>query len=349
MRRSDQIIAAALRAARDSTAVLRWAPVTAVDGRTITVDLDGTLVSDVWCVGSYRDPKPGDRAWLFIQRATLVALGSGTLEEGGGASSLADLDDVDIPAPVDGQVLTYDVDANKWVASAGTPGPQGPAGPQGEPGPQGAKGDTGDTGPQGPKGDTGSTGPQGPKGDTGDTGLTGPEGPQGPQGLKGDPGDTGPEGPQGPQGPQGLKGDTGATGPQGPKGDTGSTGATGDKGGIKYTYSGLTPDADPGAGNFRLNNTVASAATFMYISNTDAGGNNMSAWYTQWDDSTDPATKGYLQLKGTSNGAAIFRVTGPVVVATNYHKVPIAYVSGTMIGASNPAFFEFIRTGDVGE
>jgi hypothetical protein len=49
-----------------------------------------------------------------------------------------------------------------------TPGPQGPAGPQGEPGPMGP------AGPQGPAGETGAQGPQG---------ETGPAGPQGESGA----------------------------------------------------------------------------------------------------------------------------------------------------------------------
>ena len=52
------------------------------------------------------------------------------------------------------------------------PGPQGPAGPQGEPGPrgeqgpQGEKGERGEQGPQGIQGEKGEQGPQGPKGES---------------------------------------------------------------------------------------------------------------------------------------------------------------------------------------
>lgn len=49
----------------------------------------------------------------------------------------------------------------------GTPGPQGPAGPQGDPGPAGPQGEQGLVGPQGPQGDSGPMGPQGPQGDPG--------------------------------------------------------------------------------------------------------------------------------------------------------------------------------------
>jgi hypothetical protein len=56
----------------------------------------------------------------------------------------------------------------------GTPGPQGPAGPQGETGPAGA---------QGPAGQSGATGPQGPAGPQGANGAQGPAGPSGSGGF----------------------------------------------------------------------------------------------------------------------------------------------------------------------
>src|SRR5712692_7148584 len=75
------------------------------------------------------------------------------------------------------------------AAFALSPGPQGPAGPQGEPGPIGPQGPAG---PQGPQGVPGPEGPQGLTGPQGPIGLTGPQGPTGPIGLQGP---TGPPGP----------------------------------------------------------------------------------------------------------------------------------------------------------
>lgn len=79
MKSSDLIISAAVAQARDSTAVMRYADVTAVAGRTITVDLGGVEVSGIPCIGSYVEPLVGDRAWLVMQGSTLAAIGSGTL------------------------------------------------------------------------------------------------------------------------------------------------------------------------------------------------------------------------------------------------------------------------------
>lgn len=64
-------------------------------------------------------------------------------------------------------------------AQGTTPGPPGPAGPQGAPGPQGP------SGPQGAQGPAGVTGPQGATGATGLQGPAGATGPQGPAGITG--------------------------------------------------------------------------------------------------------------------------------------------------------------------
>jgi uncharacterized protein (TIGR02145 family) len=83
------------------------------------------------------------------------------------------------------------------TSGSSTPGPQGPAGPQGATGPQGpagqpgAQGPTGQTGPQGIQGSAGATGAQGPIGLTGPAGATGPQGPAGPIGLQGPAGSNG--------------------------------------------------------------------------------------------------------------------------------------------------------------
>ena len=81
MRASDHIIAEAVRKAQDSTAVVRFADVVAVAGRTITVDLGGVNVPDIPCLGSYTNPTVGQRAWLLMQGSTLTAMGSNDLTD----------------------------------------------------------------------------------------------------------------------------------------------------------------------------------------------------------------------------------------------------------------------------
>jgi hypothetical protein len=173
---------------------------------------------------------------------------------------LAEIHDVLISNPADGEALVYDAGVwknaevfgvpNVLSVSSVTTGAEGtdatvtvagtspaqtlsfviPRGATGATGPQGLKGDTGDQGPQGIQGLTGATGPQGPQGIQGETGAQGPQGIQGETGATGPQGDTGPAGPQGPQGIQGETGLTGATGPQGPIGETGPQGPQGIQG-----------------------------------------------------------------------------------------------------------------------
>lgn len=75
MRSVDKIIDAAVSKSVTISVNLRFGKVTAVTGRTVTVDLDGTSVPGVACMKSYT-PTVGDRAWLLYQGSTLVAIGA---------------------------------------------------------------------------------------------------------------------------------------------------------------------------------------------------------------------------------------------------------------------------------
>jgi hypothetical protein len=130
MQSSDLVIAAAARKAINDTTVLRYAYITAVSGRNITVDIGGQHVPNIPCIGSFYNPVVGARAWLAMQGATLVAIGS-------------------------------DVVAQPGTGAPGPAGPQGLPGSTGPQGPQGLKGDKGDTGPQGPSGAPGTDGHDG--------------------------------------------------------------------------------------------------------------------------------------------------------------------------------------------
>jgi hypothetical protein len=82
---------------------------------------------------------------------------------------------------INNSIMTNEVGSN----TSQIPGPQGPAGTQGETGPQGPAGAKGETGPQGPIGDEGATSAGGAKGATGPAGPQGATGPAGPQGATG--------------------------------------------------------------------------------------------------------------------------------------------------------------------
>ena len=203
-------------------------------------------------------------------------------------------------------------------------------------------GAAGATGPTGPSGATGIAGPTGATGVAGTNGATGPTGPIGITGA------TGVAGANGATGATGVQGITGPTGVTGATGVQGTTGPTGVRGGVGYTFSTTTTDSDPGSGNVRYNSAVA--VTQLFISNSDAAGNNQTAWYNTWDDSTN-SVKGYVTLRSSlSTGTVtnIFRVTGAVVNATTYYKIPVTYVSGSLPPNSTALVVSFSATGDQG-
>jgi hypothetical protein len=140
----------------------------------------------------------------------------------------------------------------------------------------------------------------------------------------------------------------GLQGLQGIQGLQGTTGTTGDKGGVRYTFSTTTTDADPGSGVFRYNNATIASVTSIFIDNLDAAGVTQTAWYDTWDDATN-TTRGMLTILGNANSTVnVFRITGEVTVASGYYKIPVAYVSGSLPTNSAAHVIGFSRSGDIG-
>ncbi len=131
-------------------------------------------------------------------------------------------------------------------------------------------------------------------------------------------------------------------------GRTGDKGIQGQNAGLNYIFNASTTMADPGAGNFRLNNAALGSVTAIAISgNTaDAGNPSAIAYLKTWDDSTSPI-KGTLQiLRDSANeNFGIYQVTG---LTDNTTWVQLAVTatssSGTLSGTSQ---LIFSRTGDV--
>lgn len=147
----------------------------------------------------------------------------------------------------------------------------------------------------------------------------------------------------GPQGPTGSTGATGATGA------AGSNGTNGRDGGVKYTFSNNTADADPGDGIIRFNNGTIGSVTQLFFDNVDADSNTVTNWIDSFDDSTTTSNRGLIYMKvGGSNNHIIFLVNGAVVDGTGYRKVPVAHVSGTLPGNTDSLFMFFTRTGNQG-
>jgi hypothetical protein len=185
----------------------------------------------------------------------------------------------------------------------------------------------------------GPIGPTGPTGTQGTNGVTGPTGAQGP---------TGPEG--GPTGPTGAAGPTGATGASGAAGATGATGPTGARSAPAFRFETSTVDGNPGAGQFRLNNSTVGDVTQIFINKTSfTFATDLSAWISSWDNSTTSNDRGTLFLSTTPGAIrTVFTVSSDVVAVGDYFQVPVTYVSGLVPLASSVYNFEFSRTGSLG-
>ena len=252
------------------------------------------------------------------------------------------------------------------VGSKGQKGEVGNTGSQGIQGDKGQKGEVGSQGNKGQKGEQGIQGNQGDKGQKGQTGDTGSQGDKGQKGQIGDTGATGSKGQKGEIGSKGQKGEVGSKGQKGQTGNTGSTGSQGDKGqkGTKgqvggfggqtfnYVFNTATSDADPTAGKLAFNNADISAATTMFIDDSDDDGSDIQTFLRTIDDS-DSTIKGHVRISNRTDASdfAILTIGGSITEASGYFKVPVSYVSGSATAFSNSENIvsTFARTGDVGD
>lgn len=129
-------------------------------------------------------------------------------------------------------------------------------------------------------------------------------------------------------------------------------GDRGDPSGLRWLFDNATAMADPGSGDFRLNNATLSSVTSMAISDniSETGAPSAESWVLAWDDSTS-IINGYLTLKDSLNpqNFAIYQV-GAVTNNTGWSEVALTHVvsNGSFTNAS-PVSIEFVRTGDKGD
>ena len=233
----------------------------------------------------------------------------------------------------------------------GTNGNQSMQGKQGTQGRQGTQGTIGTQGIQGTQGTNGTQGIQGKQGTQGRQGTQGTQGRQGTQGTIGTQGIQGTQGTigtQGIQGTQGTQGRQGTQGTQGRQGIQGTIGTQGDKGGLLYGFEGNTTEADPGSGDFRLNNATISSVDELYINQTTDDGANVGDYILTWDDLGTSSNRGTLIIKSNTNSDntyAIFKVNGSITDNTTWFKVELTYVAGTKPDAGEKCVIEFIPAG----
>ena len=121
--------------------------------------------------------------------------------------------------------------------------------------------------------------------------------------------------------------------------------------GYSYTYSTTTTASNPGAGFLRFNNATVASATELYISETTANAQAISADLATWDDSTS-TIKGKLKLSKQSNPAifALFNITGLMTDNGAWDTFSITYITGSgSLTNADTLILSYIRVGDKGD
>ena len=119
---------------------------------------------------------------------------------------------------------------------------------------------------------------------------------------------------------------------------------------IRFAFAASTSMADPGAGNFRMNNaTVANVTAIAFDATMNQTGNpDISDYLATWDDSTN-TVKGQLTLikNGEPETFALFNVTA-VADNTGWLQITVVHVAsnGTFSASDNIDTF-FARSGDL--
>ena len=147
-------------------------------------------------------------------------------------------------------------------------------------------------------------------------------------------------------------GSTGATGSTGSTGAAGSDGTDG-VGGLLYTFSTTTSDADPGAGVIRLNNGTLGSVSEIYIDDSTAASGNpdVSAFLLTWDDSTQTSDRGQVTItkKSAQQNFATYKISGASTDASGYVKLAVTHVvSNGSFSNSDAVLVSFVRTGNAG-
>jgi len=143
----------------------------------------------------------------------------------------------------------------------------------------------------------------------------------------------------------GDKGDTGSTG------STGATGPRGSDAGLDMTFESTTTDTDQGVGKIWFNHGTLASATVLYMDDVDANSASINSLVDSWDDSTTTALRGTIKVTQKASNAifAIYNVTGAVVSASTYSKVPVTYVTGAgSFTDADASTVMFSRTGNTG-
>ena len=110
--------------------------------------------------------------------------------------------------------------------------------------------------------------------------------------------------------------------------------------------------ADPGTGDFRLNNATVASVTAIAVDATtnDTGNPDLSDFVATWDDSTS-AIAGYIVGKKVGTPATFFVYSVSAVADnTGWLQLTVAHVASNGTWSSgNDCIFQFSRSGDKGD
>ena len=109
----------------------------------------------------------------------------------------------------------------------------------------------------------------------------------------------------------------------------GVDGALGTNPQLSMTWDNATADADNGAGKIAWNHATIASATVLYVDDADDGSANIQPYVDTWDAVTNTTAKGIVTITKESTPAtfATFKVSGAVVDATGYSKIPVTHLA----------------------
>lgn len=132
----------------------------------------------------------------------------------------------------------------------------------------------------------------------------------------------------------------------------GTDGADGTTAGLTFNFDSSTSMADPGAGDFRLNNATLASVTAAAVDDQSAASGNpdVSAIVLSWDDATS-SVRGYLTIKSVAapQNFAVYSITGASTDNAGWTQLALTHIasSGSFTNGA-PCSLEFQRTGDAG-
>lgn len=122
-------------------------------------------------------------------------------------------------------------------------------------------------------------------------------------------------------------------------------------GAVSYVLDTTTvTDADPTSGKIKFDAADPSDADNIFISKTDADGNTNTAWINHLDDSNTGTDRGRIIIRSQAdaNALAFYRISGPVVDATGYCKIPVVAIEATTFPDEDAVIVGFTPSGPTG-